>query len=683
MTMNPFFEVSTLPFQCPPFDRIADEHYRPAIDEGMRRQLIEIEAIAADPEPPTFANTIEAIERSGALLTRVSKVFFGLASANGSPEIRRIRADVAPLVAAHRDAIHLNAALFARVEALYARRGDLGLDREAEYLVERTYRRFVRAGAKLSADDQAALRALNREEATLTTAFRDKVLAETNAVAVVVEDRARLAGMSDGDLSAAAEAAKERGLEGAWVLTLQNTSQQPALSSLQDRQLRRLVMRASLERCARGTENDTRAIAERLSPRRAATARLLGFATYAEYVLDDQMAKTAAAAEALMTDLVPAAKARAEGEAERMRAYAGPDGTFELGPADWEFYAAKVREAEYDIDAAQVRPYFELDRVLRDGVFYAAERLYGVAFRERSDLPGYHPDVRVFDVLDADGSPLGLFLADLFARPSKDGGAWMNTFVDQNGLTGTKPVVYNVCNFAKPAPGQPVLLDWDSVRTLFHEFGHALHGIFSRTTFPSLSGTNVPRDFVEFPSQFNEHWALEPEVFASYARHHETGEPMPVELAERIRRASTFNVGYGTTEYLAAALLDLAWHSLPPGGPGREALAFEREALERYGLSVPQVPPRYRTTYFSHVWGGGYSAGYYAYLWAEVLDHDAYYWFKENGGMTRENGQRFREMVLSRGGTMDAAAMYRAFRGRDPIVEPLLIERGLKPPAGE
>jgi peptidyl-dipeptidase Dcp len=677
---NPFFAVSTLPFQAPPFDLIKDSDYQPAIEEGMKRELAEIDAIVENPDAPTFANTIEALERSGALLTRVRKVFSAISTSNTNATIQKIQSEMAPKLAAHQDTIYLDPKLFARVKALHAQRDTLGIDRESAYLVERIYRDFVRAGAQLSDADKATLRALNLEQANLTNQFRDRVLADTNASAVVGEDLTQLGGLSEGDIAAAAAAAKDRGLTGKWMLTLQNTTRQPIVTSINDRSLRERILKASSERGSRGGGNDTRAIVTRLAQLRAQKAKLLGYPTFAAYVLDDQMAKTPENAKGLLTDLVPAATAKARDEAAKMQKLIDArKGGFKLGPADWEYYGEQVRKAEYDLDEAQIKPYFELDRVLRDGVFFAANTLYGLTFKERRDIPVYHPDVRVFDVFDADGSSLALFYFDPFARPSKRGGAWMDTFVDQNGLTGTKPVVFNVCNFAKPAPGQPALLTWDHVGTTFHEFGHALHGMLSKVTYPTIAGTNVPRDFVEFPSQFNEHWALELTILANYAKHYQTGEAMPQALVEKIRKSQSFNQGYDTTEYLAAALLDMAWHTLPADAPAQEVELFEPAALKNFRVDLPQVPPRYRTTYFSHIWGGGYAAGYYAYLWSEVLDQDAYYWFKENGGMTRENGQRFREMILSRGGTDDAAAMYRAFRGRDPSVEPLLIERGLKP----
>jgi peptidyl-dipeptidase Dcp len=676
---NPFFAESTLPFQAPPFDKIKDGDYQPALEEGMKRQLVEIDTIANSAEPPTFANTIEAMERSGALLTRVSHVFFGLTQADTNPTIQKVESEETPKLAAHEDQIYLNSKLFARVKSIYDRRDTLGFDAEAKYLVERYYKNFVRAGALLSEADKTKLRALNQEEAKLTTDFRSKVLADTNDSAVVVDDKSQLEGLSEGDIAAAADLAKERKLQGKYVIALQNTTRQPIVIQMKNRALRERVLKASSERGSHGGPNDTRAIVTRLAQLRAEKAKLLGYPTYAAYSLDDQMAKTPQNAEKLLTDLVPAATAKARAEAADLQKMADAEGGhFRVGPADWEYYSEKVRKAQYDLDESQIKPYFELDRVLHDGVFFAANKLYGLTFKERKDIPVYNPDVRVFEVFDADGTSLALWYADYFQRPSKSGGAWEDVFVDQNGLTGAKPVVYNVANFQKPSAGQPALLSFEDVTTMFHEFGHALHAMFSRAKYPTFSGTSVSRDFVEFPSQFNEHWASEPSVFANYAKHYQTGEPMPQTLVEKIRRAHTFNQGYDTTEYVAASLLDLAWHSLAPGAPLQQVGTFEPSALKRFKVDLPEVPPRYHTTYFSHIWGGGYSAGYYAYLWSEVIDDDAFYWFKEHGGMTRENGQRFRDMILSRGGTQDSAALYRAFRGRDPEVEPLLIERGLK-----
>src|SRR5438477_8183039 len=674
---NPFFSESTLPFHAPPFDKIKDSDYAPAIEEGMKNQLVEIDAIANNPAAPTFANTLEAMERSGALLTRVTKVFFNLTTANTSDTLQKIKADEAPKLAAHSDAIFLNAKLFARVKALYDSRDALKLDPESHYLVERYFKAFVRSGALLSETDKETLRGLNQEEAKLTTKFEDDVLAETNSGALVIDNKADLDGLPEDAIAAAAERAKERGLTGKWVLALQNTTQQPAMTYLKNRAMRERLFQASESRGNHGGENDTKAIVARLAQLRPQHAKLLGHPDYATFTLDDQMAKTPQSAEKLLTGIVPATTAKARDEAARMQKLIDAEkGGFKLGPADWEYYAEKVRKAEYDLDDSQIKPYFELEHVLHDGVFFAANKLYGITFKERKDLPVYQPDVRVFEVFDANGKSLALFYADYFQRSNKDGGAWQDSFVDQSSLLGKRPVVINVANFTKPPAGQPALLSFDDVTTMFHEFGHALHAMFANIRYPMLGG--VSRDFVEFPSQFNEHWALDPTVFANYAKHYQTGKPMPQALVDKIKRSRTFNQGYATTEYVSAALLDMAWHSLPADAPLQDVNGFEAASLKRFQVDLPQVPPRYHTTYFSHIWDGGYSAGYYAYLWSEVLDDDAFYWFKEHGGLTRANGQRFREMVLSKGGTVDAATLYRNFRGRDPNVEALLEERGLK-----
>ena len=674
---NPFFSESTLPYHAPPFDKIKDTDYAPAIEEGMKDQLAEVEKIANDSAPPTFANTFEALERSGALLTRVTKVFFNLTTSNTSDALQKIKSDEAPKLAAHSDTIYLNPKLFARVKAVYDKRDSLKLDPESKFLVERYYKTFVRSGALLSEADKETLRGLNQEEAKLTTKFEDDILAETNNGAVIIDNKADLDGLSEAGIAAAAERAKELKLDGKWVLALQNTTQQPALTFLKNRAVRERLFNASVNRANHGGENDTKAIVARLAQLRAQRAKLLGYPNHATFSLDDQMAKTPQNAEQLLTGIVPAATAKARAEAARMQKIIDAEkGGFTLGPQDWEYYSEKVRKAEYDLDESQIKPYFELDRVLHDGVFFAANKLYGITFKERKDLPVYNPDVRVFEVFDTNGKSLALFYADYFQRANKDGGAWQDSFVDQSNLLGTRPVVVNVCNFTKPSPGQPALISFDDVTTMFHEFGHALHAMFSNIKYPTLGG--VSRDFVEFPSQFNEHWALDPTVLANYAKHYQTGKPMPQDLVDKIKRSRTFNQGYDVTEYVAAALLDMAWHSLPADAPQQDVNKFEADALKRYQIDLPQVPPRYHTTYFSHIWDGGYSAGYYAYLWSEVLDDDAFYWFKEHGGLTRANGQRFRELVLSKGGTQDVATTFRNFRGRDPIVEPLLEERGLK-----
>jgi peptidyl-dipeptidase Dcp len=677
---NPFAAPSPLFDQAPPFDRIRDADYQPAIEEGMRRQLGEVTAIAGDTAAPTFDNTILALERSGTLLRRVAKVFFALASANMDDTLQQVQEAEAPRLAAHTDAIFLNDTLFRRVTRVYERRATLGLDSIQQFLVRRYYKDFVRAGALLSDSDKVKLRALNQEEASLSAEFQKRLLAATKAGALAVTDSTQLEGLSAGELAAAREAATDRKLAGQWVLPLQNTTQQPAQAELRNRAVRERLFEASVGRAERGDSNDTRRLITRLAELRAERARLLGFPSLAAYVLDDQMARTPEAAIKLLTDLATAATAKARGEEAAMQALIDAQhGGFTLAPWDWQYYAEEVRKAQYALDESQIMPFFELDRVLRDGVFFAANQLYGLTFRERRDLPVYHPDVRVFEVLDGDSTSIGLFYCDYFKRDSKSGGAWSDTFVDGAGLLGTKPVVFNVANFTKPAAGQPALLTYDNVTTMFHEFGHALHMLLTTVPYPRLAGASTPTDFVEVPSQFNEHWALYPTVFARYARHHRTGEPMPRALVEKIKRARTFNEGFATTEYLAAALLDMAWHTLPPGPEQTNVDSFETAALQRYQVDMREVPPRYRSTYFAHIWDGGYAANYYAYMWSEVIDDDAYAWFTEHGGLTRANGRRFRDMILSRGGTGDMAVMYRAFRGRDAVIEPLLEERGLVP----
>jgi peptidyl-dipeptidase Dcp len=677
-TTNPFFERSTLQYQAPPFDKIHDGDFQPAIEAGMKEQLAEIEKIANQPAAPTFDNTIAAMERSGELLTRAAKVFFALAQANTDDTLQQVQREEAPKLAEHQDAIYLNARLFARIEKIYENRD--GLAPADKFLTERYHRDFVHAGAKLSDADKEKLRALNKEESELETAFQNKLLAGTKAGAISTSKKAEFAGLSDAELAAAAAAAKSRGLEGEWLLTLQNTTQQPAQAELTNRATRERLFTASTERTEHGDANDTRAGIARLAQLRAQKAQLLGFPTYAAYRLETQMAKTPANAIKLMTDMVPAVRAKAESEAAGMQKLieAQPK-PFKMAPWDWQYYSEQVKQQQFHLDESEIKQYFVLDRVLEDGVFFAANKLYGLTFKERHDLPVYQPDVRVFEVFDADGKSLALFYADYFKRDNKAGGAWMDSFVDQSGLLGTHPVVFNVCNFTKPAAGEPALLTFDDVTTMFHEFGHALHGMFSNVKYPSVAGTNTPRDFVEFPSQFNEHWAEEPTVFANYARHYKTGAPMPEKLVKAIKAAGTYGQGFATEEYIAAALLDMAWHTLPANAEKQDVDKFEADALKKYHVDYDLIPPRYRSSYFAHVWGGGYSAGYYAYLWTAVLRDDAYYWFKEHGGMTRANGQRFRDMVLSKGSTMKMDEMYREFRGRDPSVEPLLETRGLKP----
>jgi peptidyl-dipeptidase Dcp len=675
---NPFFAPSTLQYQMPHFDRIRDEHFAPALERGMAEQRAEIDAIAASEEPPTFENTIVAMERSGELLSRVAPVFSNLSGAHTNDTLNAVQREFAPKAAAHADATLLDDRLFARISALHEQRNELELDAESVRLIERYYIDFVRAGARLSAEDKEALKALNAELASLSSDFGQNVLKEVNASALVVDTREELAGLSEAAIKAAADAATEAGHEGKFLIALQNTSQQPPLTSLTHRPTRQRLLEASLARGSRGGEFDNRQIVIRAAQLRAERARLLGYPNHAAYGLEDQTAGTTDAVNKLLADLAPAAAANARREAADLQAMIESEGgDYKLAAWDWNFYAEKVRQARFEFDEDQLRPYLELDRVLVDGVFFAATKLYGLSFKERSDLPVYHPDARVWEVFDADGESLALFIGDFYARPSKRGGAWMNAYVSQNTLLGNRPVVGNHQNIPKPPAGEPTLMTMSEVNTMFHEFGHALHGMFSNVTYPRFSGTRVPRDFVEFPSQVNEMWATWPEVLANYAKHHETGEPIPQALVDRVMAAEQFNQGYASTEYLAAAILDQDWHQLTPEQIPSDALAFEAASLERSNMALPTVPPRYRSTYFSHIFAGGYSAGYYAYIWSEVLDADTVEWFKESGGLTRKNGDHFRRTLLSRGGADDAMNLFREFRGRDPELRPLLVRRGL------
>lgn len=669
---NPFLAPSELPYGLPDFAAITDEDYLPAFEAGMAEQRAEVEAIVGS-GPPTFANTIEALELSGRTLDRVSRVFFSRAGAHTTPRIEEVRAAVAPMLAAHADAIALDPRLFARIAELHGRREELGLDPESLRLLERHHRDAVRAGAELGEADKERLSAINAELSSLSTTFSGRLLAGANAAAVHVHDPAKLDGMSPGAISAAAAAAKDRGHGSGFLITLVLPTGQPVLESLTDRELRREIFEASIGRGAQGDENDTRDVVLRLAALRAERARLLGFPSHAAYVIDDNTAGSVDAVAAMLADLAPPAMRNADAEAADLAAIAG----HALEPWDWAFHAERVRRERYEVDAALLRPYLELERVLRNGVFHAAEELYGIQFHERHDLPTYHPDVRYWEVFDADGTPLGLYGGDYYARESKRGGAWMNALVPQAGLLGTRPVVMNTLNIAKPAEGEPTLLTIDEVRTLFHEFGHALHGLFSAVRYPTFSGTSVPRDFVEFPSQVNEMWLERPEILGRYARHHETGEPLPPELLEKLLASRAYGEGYRTTEYLAASLLDQAWHTLSVDDTVEDVPAFEAEALRKAGIAHPLVPPRYRSTYFNHVFAGGYSAGYYSYIWSEVLDADTVEWFAENGGLRRENGDHFRRELLSKGGSVDAMEAYRAFRGRDPEIRPLLERRNL------
>ena len=677
-----FEQPSSLPLQAPPFDRIHDADFQPALEAGMREERAEMRAIADQAAAPTFENTLIAMERAGCTLERASNVFFALTQADTNDALQGVQTIEAPKLAAHHDAIYLDPKLFARVQGIYARRNALHLDPEALQLLEVVHHEFVRSGAQLAPEAQTRLRAINTARSTLQTACEQKLLAAPKAGALVVDGKRALAGLGDAALDAAAQDAKSRGLDGRWLLPLQNTTQQPALQSLADRGTRATLFVRSWTRAEQSDANDTRATIAQIAKLRAEKATLLGYPDYASYVLEDQMARTPATVGKFMAQLVGPTRASIVAEARDIQAVIDRDGaSFPLEPWDWERYSERVRKARYDLNESELKPYLELDNVLRNGVFYAANRLYGISFKPRTDLPVYNPDVKVFEVLEKDGSTLGLIYFDYFKRDNKSGGAWMSEFVGQSRLMGTKPVVYNVANFTKPAPGQPALLSFDDVTTMFHEFGHALHGLFAAQTYPTLSGTHVARDFVEFPSQFNEHWALDPQVLAHYARDYKTGAPMPQPLVDKIKRAATFDQGYRLGELLAAAELDLQWHTLGAGAPLQDADAFETAALKRAGADFPNVPPRYRSSYFSHIWSNGYAAGYYAYLWTEMLDDDAFAWFTRHGGLTRANGQRFRDLILSRGHTQDYAPMFRAFYGRDPEIGPLLEHRGLAPAA--
>jgi len=678
LAASPFDAPSPLPLRAPQFDKITDADFQPAMEEAMKRDRAEIEAIANDPAAPTFANTILAMEKSGRMLDRVTSVFFALTGANTNDTLEKVEADEAPRLSALQDAVYLNPKLFARVQAVYDKRGNLGLDAESVQLIKVTYDQFVHAGARLALADQAKLSDINARLATLSTAFQQKLLAATKAGGLVVDDKSALAGLSPDAIGGAAEAAKARGFEGKWVVPLQNTTQQPALSSLTDRATRQKLFDHSWTRTEKGDANDTRATVLEIAKLRAEKAALIGFPDYASYVLEDQMAKTPAAVEAFMSQLVGPTRARSAAEAADIQAQIDKDGGgFKLAPWDWELYSEQVRKAKYDLDESEIKPYFELYSVLQNGVFYAANQLYGVTFKERHDIPVYHPDVKVFEVFDKDGKTLGLIYFDYFKRDNKQGGAWMGNFVQQSKLLGDKPVVYNVANFTKPAPGEPALISFDDVTTMFHEFGHALHGLFADETYASISGTNVARDFVEFPSQFNEHWALDPKVLASYAHHYKTGAPMPAELVAKIKRAAKFDKGYDMGELIAAATLDMQWHEIAAGGAPTDVDAFETAALAKTGTDFPNVPPRYRSSYFAHIWSSGYAAGYYAYLWTQMLADDSYAWFMAHGGLTRANGQLFRDLILSRGHTEDYGPMFHAFYGKDPDISPMLESRGL------
>ncbi|MFS4435603.1 peptidyl-dipeptidase Dcp [Citrobacter farmeri] len=675
---NPFFSHSLLPYQAPRFDLIEIGHYRPAFDEGMKQKRKDIAAIIANSDAPDFANTVLALEKSGELLTRVTSVFFAMTAAHTNEELQRLDEAFSAELAELANDIWLNSTLFSRVEHVWQQRDALGLDSESVRLIEVTHQRFVLAGAQLNDADKTQLRALNTEAATLTSQFNQRLLAANKSGGLVVDYAHQLEGLSAEEIARAREAASEKGLDEGWLIPLLNTTQQPALSALRDRQTRENLFNAGWRRAEKGDDNDTRALIQRLVALRARQAQLLGFADYASWKIADQMAKTPDAALAFMRAIVPAARQRALNElADIQQVIDDEQGGFSAQAWDWSFYAEQVRRAKYALDESQLKPYFELDTVLHEGVFWTANQLFGIKFVERFDIPVYHPDVRVWEIFDHNGVGLALFYGDFFARDSKSGGAWMGNFVEQSTLNETQPVIYNVCNYQKPSAGQPALLLWDDVITLFHEFGHTLHGLFASQRYASLSGTNTPRDFVEFPSQINEHWASHPAVFDRYARHYATGEKMPEALQDKMRKASLFNKGYDMSELLSAALLDMGWHRLSVEEADRPVESFEKQLLVAEQLDLPAVPPRYRSSYFAHIFGGGYAAGYYAYLWTQMLADDGFQWFIEQGGLTRENGQRFREAVLSRGNSEDLERLYPAWRGNEPQIDPMLKHRGL------
>lgn len=679
MADNPFYSPSDLPFEAPDFDRIQDTHFRDAFIDGMEFELQEIEEIAANPDEPTFENTIIAMERTGVLLNRTRRVFNNLTSAHTNDRLRELQSDFAPKFAAHSDNIYLNRALFNRVQTLYERREEMNLDDASQKLLEDTHRDFIRAGVLLDEDEQQVMRQINERISALTTQFQEYLLDLKRERAVIVDDVHLLDGLSSDRIAAASEAARERGYDGKYLLSITNTTRVPILTSLNSRELRQRVWEASAYR-GLGQDGgiDTRPVVIELAKLRADRAQLLGYPDFASYALEPQTAQNPGNVLEMLTGLIPSVIANTEQEAGLIREFMAEDGIEdELQPWDWEYYAEKVRKARYEIDESEVRPYFELNRVLKDGVFYAMNRLYGISFQERFDLPVYHPDVRVFDVYDENGTQLGLFYADYFARDSKRGGAWMSSFAIQSHLMGQRPVIVNVLNIPRPAEGEPALISFSNVTTLFHEMGHAVHGLFSDVEYPSQAGTAVPRDFVEFPSTFEEDWAIHPEVLKNYAIHYETGEQIPQDLLDRVIAARDFNQGFNTYEYLGATMIDLEWHLLGPGEIPANVVEFEQAALEKYGLGWYAVPPRYKSAYFAHIFSGGYSANYYAYIWSEILAADAFAFMREQGGLTRENGDHYREHILSRGGSEDAMELYRNFRGGDPDVRHLLIRRGL------
>lgn len=675
---NSLLAVSDLPYGVPDFEKIKDEEFLPAMEYGIQEKLDQIEAIANNADQPTFENVFIALEKSGQTLSKVSGIFHMLTGANTNPTLQEADLVLSPKIAALFDAVFLNEKLFEKVKVIHSQLGTSNLDDESKRLVEYYYQKFIQSGTSLNASDKEKLKALNAESAQLSTQFTNTLIAAAKGSALVVDSPEELKGLSDAEITAAAKKAAENDLKGKYLLPLLNTTQQPALTNLEDRATRKKLFNLSINRAQKGDSVDTRKMIIRLAEIRAEKAQLLGCKSFAEWTLQDQMAKDPEAVYNFLDQVVSSSVDNGMAEAKELQALIDKEkGGFKLEPWDWNFYAEKLRKQKYDLNENEIKPYFELFTVLEKGVFFAAEELYGMSFKRRNDIPVYNDDVRVYELFNEDGSTIGLFYCDFYKRDNKSGGAWMSNLVEQSKLLGTKPVIYNVCNFVKPAEGEPALISYDDVTTLFHEFGHALHGFFANQEYVTLSGTSVARDFVEFPSQFNEHWALYPEVFNHYALHYKTGMQMPKDLYTKIKNASTFNQGYALTELLGAALLDLQWHTIAPNEKIADVDQFEKEALTNTKLYIHEIPPRYRSTYFLHIWGNGYAAGYYAYLWAEMLDDDAYEWFVENGGLTRENGERYRQMILSKGNTMDYNDMYKDFTGRAPKIEPLLKSRGL------
>ena len=674
MSLNPFLEPSELEYQLPPFERIRDEHYLPGFYAGIAAQKAEIDFINSQPQV-TFENTIVALEKSGQILTRVANVFYNKSSSDTSDVIDAIEAEIAPKLAAHADSIKLDPTLFSRIKTLVTKSS--ALNPEDSWVLKKYYEDFIQAGADLDPEKRERVKEINEELSTLETKFAKNLLADTNDLAVMVDDEKELEGLSPNQIAACKAAAEARGHADKWLIGMVNFSGHPLLGSLSNRALREEIMKNSLRKGARANANDTRDILLRMVELRLERAKLFGMKSHAEYVLSQQTAGSANNVHSMLRKIAPAAASNAKKEGEDIQRLINKNGSHPLESWDWDYYTEKVRLEKYDLDTSKMKPYFELERVLHDGVFFAAGKLFGMKFRERSDLRGYHPEARVFEVFNEDGSAIGLYVADFYTRDSKRGGAWMNSLVDQNTLMNQKPVVVNNLNIPKPPNGEPTLLTYDETTTLFHEFGHAIHGLLSNVKYPRVAGTSVQRDFVEFPSQVNEMWILWPEVLDNYARHFETGERLPQSWVDKLNESSTFNEGHATTSYLAAAVLDLAWHSLENMEGITSVEDFEAKAIKDYGLDYHPVPTRYRSTYFSHIFAGGYSSGYYGYIWSEVLDADTVEWFKENGGLTRANGDHFRKSLLSRGGSLDSMQMFRDFRGRDAVIEPLLRRRGL------